>query len=193
MPATWAAWGRDENGDGKADPFDMQDAIPAAARFDAHIADQVASVPGDRTELMLAAYNAGPGAVLQYQGVPPFQETQAYVRTITDLASQWSVTPTLVGGGEGPIPAAAAGPGRADRQRDHRHRDVLGGGADRLLVPVGRHLQGPVRAVARWGAATAPRSCSRRTRTPASRSPGCAADQQHVGSRGAEPGRHPAR
>ena len=109
MPATWAAWGRDENGDGKADPFDMQDAIPAAARFDAHVADQVASVPGDRTELMLAAYNAGPGAVLQYQGVPPFQETQAYVRTITDLASEWAVTPTLVGAGAGPIPAPEPG------------------------------------------------------------------------------------
>jgi len=109
MPATWATWGRDENGDGKADPFDMQDAIPAAARFDAHLADMVAAVPGDRTELMLAAYNAGPGAVLQYQGVPPFQETQAYVRTITDLASQWSVTPTLIGGGEGPIPAPEPG------------------------------------------------------------------------------------
>jgi cell wall-associated NlpC family hydrolase len=109
MPATWTTWGRDENGDGKADPFDMQDAIPAAARFDAHLADMVASVPGDRTELMLAAYNAGPGAVLQYQGVPPFQETQGYVRTITDLASQWSVTPTLIGGGEGPIPAPEPG------------------------------------------------------------------------------------
>lgn len=109
MPATWAAWGRDENSDGKADPFDMQDAVPAAARFDAHIADLVASVPGDRTELMLAAYNAGPGAVLQYQGVPPFQETQAYVRTITDLASEWAVTPTLVGAGAGPIPAPEPG------------------------------------------------------------------------------------
>jgi cell wall-associated NlpC family hydrolase len=109
MPASWATWGRDENGDGKADPFDMHDAIPAAARFDAHLADMVAPVSGDRTELMLAAYNAGPGAVLQYQGVPPFQETQSYVRTIADLASQWSVAPTLIGGGEGPIPAPEPG------------------------------------------------------------------------------------
>jgi cell wall-associated NlpC family hydrolase len=109
MPATWTAWGQDENGDGKADPFDMQDAIPAAARFDAHIAEMVAAVPGDRVELMLAAYNAGPGAVLRYQGVPPFQETQGYVRAITDLASEWAVTPTLIGAGEGPIPAPEPG------------------------------------------------------------------------------------
>lgn len=82
MDATWASHGIDGNGDGKRDKFDPEDAIPSAANYDCKVSGYVKNVPGDRSTNMLAAYNAGPYAVKRYGGVPPYNETQNYVRII---------------------------------------------------------------------------------------------------------------
>lgn len=84
MPATWASYG---NG---GDPFSASDAIPAYGRYMAALMKDVQALAGDDADLLvrltLAAYNAGPGAVREHQGVPPFQETQQYVNSILDAA-----------------------------------------------------------------------------------------------------------
>jgi len=92
MPATWAAVGRHETGAGVADPFDPADAIPAQARYDCQLLVSIthAGIPGDQIDLMLAAYNAGLGAVLHYRGLPPYAETRAYVHRIRNLMAGYT-------------------------------------------------------------------------------------------------------
>ena len=64
---------------GVTDPFDPRQNIMAGTRYLAQLLDlHHGNIP-----LALASYNAGPGAVERYNGVPPFRETQHYVKTIT--------------------------------------------------------------------------------------------------------------
>ena len=65
---------------GVTNPFDPSQAIDGAARMLRDLTHRFGS-----TELALAAYNAGPGAVLKYDGIPPYPETQRYVRNVMSL------------------------------------------------------------------------------------------------------------
>lgn len=89
MPGTWASSGLDANGDGKRNILDPEDAIPSAANYDCAVARSVRNVPGDPTKNMLASYNAGSGAVKKYGGIPPYKETQDYVRIIENKAGRF--------------------------------------------------------------------------------------------------------
>jgi hypothetical protein len=73
---TWTAYAVDGNGDGRRSVYDPADAIPAAGKL---VADLVRMV-GGRTDLVLASYNAGPAYAMRHRRVPPYPETQRYVR-----------------------------------------------------------------------------------------------------------------
>ncbi|WP_437010517.1 NlpC/P60 family protein [Streptomyces sp. enrichment culture] len=90
IPGTWAAHGVDGDKDGDRDVWDPNDAIPSAASYDCSLAQYVKDVPGDPTDNMLAAYNAGAYAVIKYGGVPPYKETQNYVRIIRSLEKSFA-------------------------------------------------------------------------------------------------------
>ncbi|WP_323748909.1 NlpC/P60 family protein [Streptomyces sp. PR69] len=90
IPGTWAVHGIDGDKDGDRDVWDPADAIPSAASYDCKLAEYVKDVPGDPTSNMLAAYNAGAYAVIKYQGVPPYRETQNYVKVIRTLEKSFA-------------------------------------------------------------------------------------------------------
>lgn len=66
---------------GVRNPFDLQENLDGGTR---HLRSLLDRFEGDVT-LALAAYNAGEEAVRTYRGVPPFRETQDYVRKIRTL------------------------------------------------------------------------------------------------------------
>lgn len=69
---------------GVRDPFNAAENVAAGTRYLRQLLTQF----GDE-RLALAAYNAGPGAVRRYGGVPPFAETQRYVATVLALRERY--------------------------------------------------------------------------------------------------------
>lgn len=103
LPATWAAYGVDGDHDGDTDINDPADAVHSQANYMCDLAAQITAwkqqgvVTGDLTELMLAAYNAGPGAVAAAGGIPPYSETIDYVDTITAAMSDFAASTVAAG------------------------------------------------------------------------------------------------
>lgn len=79
MPSTAASLG-------VAQPLDPAQSIEGGARYLSQLLHQFAGNTADA----LAAYNAGPGAVQQYGGVPPYPETQQYVAKVLGYAAAYS-------------------------------------------------------------------------------------------------------
>lgn len=78
MPGTAASLG-------VSNPLDPAESIEGGARYLSQLMAQF----GGNTEDALAAYNAGPGAVQQYGGIPPYAETQGYVSKVLGYAEAY--------------------------------------------------------------------------------------------------------
>ena len=76
MPGTASALG-------VTNPLDPAQSLQGGAKY---LREQLDRFGGDQT-LALAAYNAGPGAVQKYGGVPPYAETQNYVTSVMGKAA----------------------------------------------------------------------------------------------------------
>ena len=73
MPATAVELG--------VDPYDEDENIEGGVKFLSQMLERF----NGNVELAVAAYNAGPGAVEKFGGVPPYGETQAYVQRVMNL------------------------------------------------------------------------------------------------------------
>jgi soluble lytic murein transglycosylase-like protein len=76
MPGTAASLG-------VTNPLDPTQSLQGGAKY---LREQLDRFGGDE-QLALAAYNAGPGAVQKYGGVPPYAETQNYVTSVMSKAA----------------------------------------------------------------------------------------------------------
>ena len=97
MPGTAAALG--------VDPSVPAQAIEGGAKYLRQQLDRFGNDPAKA----LAAYNAGPGAVQRYGGVPPYAETQNYVRKVMGYAAEYrQAAPASASAAAATVPSAVA-------------------------------------------------------------------------------------
>ncbi len=101
---------------GVTDPFDPLQSLRGGAKY---LRQQLDRFGGDYPKA-IAAYNAGPGAVQKYGGVPPYAETQAYVPRVMGYFTEFG------GASGGPRATSALGVESTD---PGRMLSIAGGGS----------------------------------------------------------------
>ncbi|GGG01416.1 hypothetical protein GCM10007304_14240 [Rhodococcoides trifolii] len=108
MDGTWPTYGRDDDLNGRSDPFDPADAIMAQGRFDCAAAEtakrDLASgrVTGELLDIVMVAYNCGYGCVLDRggpQGTTGGAESDSYPSKVKAALPKYSLPSTPVGPG----------------------------------------------------------------------------------------------
>lgn len=70
---------------GVEDPYDAEQNVKGGTKMLANLLKTY----GGNKELALAAYNAGGGAVKKYGGIPPYGETQRYVKNVLNIYNRY--------------------------------------------------------------------------------------------------------
>lgn len=99
MPATGRRFGL-----GRSDLFDIEKNLDAGSRYLSVLVDRFEG----KLDYVLAAYNAGEGAVDRYGGVPPYRETRDYVRRIYGYLGLDTTVLADAGTAQRPDPAVSA-------------------------------------------------------------------------------------
>lgn len=72
---------------GVTNPYDVEQNIAGGTKYLRSMIDKF----NGNEKLALAAYNAGPNAVKKYGGIPPYQETQNYVKNVMSMYQGYKV------------------------------------------------------------------------------------------------------
>lgn len=70
---------------GVKNPYDAEQNVAGGTKM----LSNLLKTYGGNKELVLAAYNAGGGAVKKYGGIPPYQETQNYVKNVLSIYKRY--------------------------------------------------------------------------------------------------------
>jgi hypothetical protein len=93
---------------GVTDPYDPMQSLRGGAKYLRQMLDRF----GGDYEKAIAAYNAGPGAVAKWGGVPPYAETRAYVPRVMGYFRDFGGVDGTAARAPNPISAEAVDPGR---------------------------------------------------------------------------------